>query len=190
MNKSCHVNAAGDDLITSLDLTGQTFAGESGSVQRRFSLNHSAVNGNFFARLDHDDGADPHLVWVYLFELAIPFNVGIVWTDVHEFADVTARFANRIGLEPFAHLIEQHNCNGLQIITVFVDSQSQSADSCHRHQEVLIKDLTVADTFECLFQNVIANNEIVYQIKRQSYPAPGSAQLVKNAGTQSLQRQQ
>ena len=133
MKQSCHVNAARDDLIASLDLTGQTFAGEGGSVQSGFSLHHGTVNGNFLARLNHDDGADTHLVRVYLFELAIPFNVGVVWTDVHQFADVAARFANSIGLEPFAYLIEQHNCNGLQIITVFVDSQCQSANGGNRH---------------------------------------------------------
>ena len=186
MKQSGHVNAARDDLIASLDLTRQTFAGEGGSVQSGFSLHHGTVNGNFLARLYHDDGADTHLVWVYLFELAIPFNVSVVWTDVHEFAYVAARFANSIGLEPFAYLIEQHNCNAFQIITVFVDSQSQSTNGGNRHQEVLVKDLAIADTFIRFSQNIITNNEIVYQIQRQSYPAPGCPKLVKNGGTQSL----
>ena len=187
MEQTCHVDAAGDDLIASLDLTGQTFTGESGSVQSGFSLHHGTVNRNFLAGLYHNNGADTHFVRVYLFQFSILFDIGIIRTDVHQITDVPAALAHGVGLEPFAHLVEQHHRDGLQIVAVFIYGQCQSPQRSHRHQKVLIEYLTVADTFSGFFQNVVANDQIIHQEHSQTYPAACRAKHFKCACAQDLQ---
>ena len=150
-------------------------------------MNHHTVNRNFFARLYHNNGADPHFVRVHLFQFAIPFDIGIIRTDVHQITDIPAALAHGIRLEPFTYLVEQHNRDGLQIVAVFIYGQGKRTQRSHRHQKVLIEHLTVADTFSGFFQNVVANNQIIHQEHSQTYPAACRAKHFKCACAQALQ---
>src|SRR5699024_3696375 len=145
------------------------------------------VDGHLLARLNHDDSADAHLIWIHLLQPAVPLNVGIVGTNIHQIADITAAFANSIGLEPLAHLVEQHHGDSLQVVAVFIYSQGQSAKSGHGHKKVLVKHLPVANALEGFSQNVIANNQIVRQENHQTHPAAGSSQGCKRLCTKELQ---
>ncbi|MGN9076684.1 hypothetical protein ACTM9V_05140 [Oliverpabstia intestinalis] len=49
-----------------------------------------------------------HFVLVYPFQFSIPFDIGIIRTDVHQITDVPAALAHGVGLKTFAHLVEQH----------------------------------------------------------------------------------
>ena len=190
MEQACHIDTARDDLIPGFDLAGQALACERGGVQRRFTLNHHTVNRNFFARLYHNNGADPHFVRVHLLQFSIPFDIGIIRTDVHQITDIPAALAHSIRLEPFTYLVEQHNRDGLQIVAVFIYGQGKRTQRSHRHQKVLIEHLTVADTFSGFSQNVVANDQIIHQEHSQTYPAACRAKHFKCACAQDLQNQQ
>ena len=61
--------------------------------------------------------------------------------------DGSAGGTHRLILKPFTDLIQQHNGNGLRIL-----ADAERADRRHRHQEVLVKDLTVGDVLNGLLQ--------------------------------------
>ena len=94
------------------------------------------------ARLDHDDVADLNLFGIDLFELAVPLNVGVIGADVHQGADGFAALAHRIALEQLAHLVKQHDRDGL-----FQLAHAQRTHRRHHHQEVLVEHLPVKDGF-------------------------------------------
>ena len=52
-------------------VAGEALAGEGGGVQGGGTLHHHTVDGDLFAGLDDDDGADLDLVRVHLDELAV-----------------------------------------------------------------------------------------------------------------------
>ena len=62
--------------------------------------------------------------------------------------DGSAGGTHRLILKPFTDLIQQHNGNGLRIL-----ADAECADRRHRHQKVLVKDLTVGDVLNGLLQH-------------------------------------
>ena len=154
-----HIDAAADDLVIHSGLTGQTFTSQCGGVQGGITLNDDAVNGDFFAGLHHDHSADLHFVRIYLFQLSVPLNIGVVRSNVHESGNVSTALSYGIALEQLTHLIEQHDGDGLVVVAaLFIDGQCDGADGGHRHQNVFVKHLAVQDALHGLPQNVIADN--------------------------------
>ena len=84
LQQAGHVHAAADDLIAGLHIAGQALAGQGGGVQGRSALHDHAVDGHALTGLDHDHGADLHVVRVHLLQPAVlALNVGVVRADVH-----------------------------------------------------------------------------------------------------------
>ena len=183
-----HINAAADNFIARLGFTGQALAGQRAGVQAGAALNDNAVNGHLFARLHNDNAADFNLVWVNLFQAAVLLYVGVIRANIHQIANITAAFAHRVALKPFAHLIEQHHGNGFQIIAVFIDCQRHCAHRGHGHQKVFIKNLPVEDTPNGLFQNIVADNEVIGQIEGKTQPTPGPREEIRVRLGEKLRR--
>lgn len=61
--------------------------GEGGGIQRAVSLGDYAIQGDPLAGLDDDGVSHRHLIRVHLDQLAVPFHIGIVGTDVHQGGD-------------------------------------------------------------------------------------------------------
>ena len=172
LQQAGHVDAAADDLVALLSVTRQALAGEGAGVQGGAALRDDAVDGNLLAGLHHDDGADGHLIGVYLHQLAVLLDIGVVGADVHQGADVLAALAHGVALEQFTDLIEQHDGDGLIVVAaLFIDGQSEGADGSHGHQKVLVEHLTLDDAPEGLAENIIADDEIGSQIQHR----PGHA---------------
>ena len=172
LQQAGHVDAAADDLVALLGVTRQALAGEGAGVQGGAALRDDAVDGNLLAGLHHDDGADGHLIGIYLHQLAVLLDIGVVGADVHQGADVLAALAHGVALEQFTDLVEQHDGDGLIVVAaLFIDGQSEGADGGHGHQKVLVEHAAVEDTLSGLLHNVAADDHVCHQIQRQPQPA-------------------
>ena len=112
------VDAAADDFVAGLCLPGDALAGEGGGIQGGGALLYNAVDGDLFAGLDHDNGADFHLVRVHLFKNPVMLDIGVVRADVHQLADVPAALAHGVALEELANLVEEHHADGLYVVAL------------------------------------------------------------------------
>ena len=156
-----HVDAAADDFVARRHVARQALARERRGVERGRALDNAAVDGDLFARLHGDDRADGHVVGVDLLELAVALDVGIVGANVHERRDAAAGLADGVALEQLADLIEEHDRDGLGVVTAFfVHGERDRADGRDRHEEVFVEHLMVADALPCLAQNVVADGDI------------------------------
>ena len=171
LQQTCDVDTAADDLLARLYRSGNALTGKCRGIQCRTALPDNAVDGNLFARLNDDDRSDPDLVRVNLFQIPVsPLNVCIIRADIHECADVLTALADSDCLKQFADLIEQHNRNTLgklciRSVQLVVDGKQHCSDGCNRHQEILVKDLSVDNAEHCLSQDVIADDCIRYQVQ-------------------------
>ena len=140
---------------------GEALAGQGAGIEGGGPLYDHAVDRHLFPRLDDNDAAGLDLVGVYLLELPVRLDVGVVGPDVHQLADVAAAFADGIGLEPLAHLVEEHDGDRLGIVPAsLVDGQQDGAYRRHRHQEVLVEDLAVFNPLERLPEDVVADRQV------------------------------
>ena len=163
LQQAGHVHAAADDLVPGVHVTGQAFAGQGGSVQGRTALHDDAVNGHPLAGLHHDDGAHLDLIRVHLFQLAVlALDVGVVRADVHQAGNALAAFAHGDALEQLTDLVEDDNGAALHII-----AQRKRAHGGDRHQEALVKGLTVLDALQRLAQHVPAYYKVGDAVERQ-----------------------
>ena len=103
------VHTSADDLITGLCTSRNRLAGQCCGINKRFSFDHHAVQRDTLARFDYDDIANLHVIRIDLCQHAVLLNVGIFRTDIHHRGDGLSGFADRIALEQFTDLIEQHN---------------------------------------------------------------------------------
>ena len=118
----------------------------------------------------HNDLSRLYIIGVDTLQRAVfLLDVCIVGTDVHQRGNVAATLAHGIALEQFAHLIEQHHGNGLQIVAaLLVKGQGKSTQRGHGHEEVLVEHPAVADAQQGFAQNVVADDEIHHYIIEQS----------------------
>ena len=73
-----------------------------------------------------------------------------------------------IALEQLADLVKEHDGDGLGIIAAFVDQGNRhSADGCHRHEEVLVKDLSVFDALGRLEEDIVAHQQVGDQVQEE-----------------------
>ena len=166
-----HIDTTAGNFIADFCISGQALTGKGGSIQTGSALYHNSVNGDLFTGLYHNDTADTDFIWINFLQFSVPFYIGIVWADVHKVGDIAAALSHGVALEPLTDLIEQHNSNGLCIVsTLFIQGQGDRAYSCDCHQKALIKDLAVLDTLERLNENIVADDKIVYQVQCQAYP--------------------
>ena len=145
-------------------------AGEGGGVQLRGALEDDAVDGHALAGLDHDDVAHGNLVGAHLRQAAIALHVGKVRRDVHHGGDGLAALAHGVGLEDFSHLVEEHDGRALGHVWLGLGEEhhGKRADGGHRHEEVLVKDLAVANVAPGLLQDVVAGYGIGDEEQRKA----------------------
>ena len=169
-----HIDASADDLVALLCISRQALSCQCTCVESRRSFYDDTIDRNLLPRLHHDHGTGLYFVRIDLFQFPVLFNIGVIGTDVHQVTDISAAFANSITLEPLADLIEQHNRYGFYIIPCFVFSHfgiycnCDRADRGYRHQQALVKRLTVLDSFKCFDQDIIADHKIRDQIEDKS----------------------
>ena len=157
--QSFAVDAAADDLLPGTHIPGLALAGQRRSVEGAFALHHDPVNGHLLPGPDHQHGAHRHIVGVHRFHRAVgPLQIGAVRPDVHQITDALAALAHGVALEQFAHLIEQHDRDGLAVFT-----QGQGAHSGHRHQEVFVKHFAVYNAQHRFAQHIVADDQIRHQ---------------------------
>ncbi|CUN71746.1 Uncharacterised protein [Flavonifractor plautii] len=160
------VDTAGDHIVAGLGLPGEGLAGEGRSVHIRGALQHHAVQGDALAGLDDDGVTHRHILGVYLPELTVHLNVGVVGPDIHQGGDGLAGLVYGIALEELAHLVEQHDEYGLGVF-----AGGQGAHSGQGHQKVFIKDLAVGDVAHGPPQDIPGNDGIGDQKGEQPQPS-------------------
>ena len=172
LQQTGHVDAAADDLVAALDVAGKALAGEGGGVQGRGALHDDTVDGDALAGLDHDHGADFHIIGVHLLQLAVlVLDVGVVGADVHQAGNALAALAHGDALEQLADLVEEDNGAALNVI-----AQREGAHGGYGHQEALVKGLAVFDAEKCLAQDVPADYEVGDQVEHQLHRRGESGQ--------------
>ena len=170
LQQAGQVDAAGDHVVAGLDLPGEGLAGESGGIQGGAALQHHAVQGDALSGLDNDGVSHCHLLRVHLLQTILRLDVGVVGADVHEGGDGSPGPIHRVALEQLAHLIEQHDEDGLRVL-----SDGQGADGGQGHQEVFIKDLPVGDVAYRPPQHIPADHGVGHQ-KNGQPPPPGQGE--------------
>ena len=103
------VDAAADDLHSRFHLTRHGFACEGGCIQSGRTFDDGSIQRDTFTRLYYDNRTDLNFVRVNLHQFAVLFDVRIVRSNIHQAGNRFSGFGNRIRLEPFSNLIEQHN---------------------------------------------------------------------------------
>ena len=69
--------------------------------------------------------------------------------------------AHGVGLEPLAHLVEEHDGHRLGVVpAALVQGQGDGAHGGHRHEEVLVEHLAVPDAPGRLPQDVVADHQV------------------------------
>ena len=133
------IHAAGDHVVPALHLAGQGLAGKGGGVYRGGALQYYAVQRDALACLDDDGAAHRHLLRGHLDQGPILFYIGIIGPDIHQGSDRLAGLGHRVALEELAHLIEEHDENGLRVF-----AHTERPHSGQGHEKVLVKDLAAS----------------------------------------------
>ena len=153
------IHRSADNGITRRFILRQAFAGQGGGVHGGGALKDHAVQRNLFAGTDDNGFAYLHLLGVYLFLDALPQDIGIVGTKIHELGDIAAGLADRNTLKPLADLVEQHNGNRFPVI-----AQYKGADGSNGHEEFLIEQIAVQNLAKSAPQNVPADDEVRHTV--------------------------
>ena len=173
------VDAAADDLIARMCLTRHGFTGQRGGVEQAVALCDDAVERNALAGADDDRLAHLDLIGEDLLLGAAAQNACRVGANVHERGDRAARALDRIGLEPLADLVEQHDGDALRVV-----AERECTDSCNRHEEIFIKDASVADVHRGAPEDVPADQRVGCEEENHA----GHALLEDHAGDKERRR--
>ena len=125
---TCLVDAPADYFHPRFHVTGHGFAGESRCIQSGRAFDDFTIQRHPFTRLYYNRIPDVYFFRIDLFKFSIPFYICIVRANVHQACNGFSGFGNRIGLEPFSYLIEQH------IQAVSQPSQEDPFVRIHRHK--------------------------------------------------------
>ena len=131
------------------------FAGQCRGVEQAVALRDDAVERDALARANNDRRADLDFVGEYLLLSAAAQNARRIGADIQERGDGAARALDRIGLEPLADLVEQHNGDTLGVV-----AERECPDGCNRHEEIFIKDAPVTDVHRGAPEDVPADQRI------------------------------
>ena len=153
------VQASADHIITGSCLSGNRFSGQCGCINKRFAFYNSSIKRNLFSRTNHNDISDSNIFRIDLTDLSVLFQICIRRCDAHHFGNGLSGFSDRIALEQFTNLIEQHDRKGFRIFL-----NGECCKSSNHHQKVFIKDLTISNIFSCFYYNVIADEQVRYQV--------------------------
>ena len=114
---TCLVDAPADYFHPRFHVTGHGFAGESRCIQSGRAFDDPTIQRHPFTRLYYNRIPDVYFFRINLFKFSIPFYICIVRANVHQACNGFSGFGNRIGLEPFSYLIEQHNGYALRVFS-------------------------------------------------------------------------
>ncbi len=156
------VDTAGQDFITGTDGVRFEFTGESLGIQRGFSIEKNAVEGDFFAGFDEDGisglnkiGGDGH-------PCAVAVDGGGIGTDIHQVGDGFAGAVDSKILKKFADLIEQHDGNGFGSV-----AEEERADRGDAHEEVFVKEAALNEITEGVPDDIVTEEDISNQENRE-----------------------
>ena len=163
------VHAAGDDLVARARCAGHRLAGKRRGVDLAFAGQHRAVERDALAGHDDELVVGGELEGIDLLQLALFHDVGVLRRDVHHVCDGLARLVNRITLEQFAHLEEQHHGRAFGHVRFSVGEQHQRkrAESGHGHEEVLVQRVPVRKASQRAGDDVVAGDKIGDEEERE-----------------------
>ena len=147
LQKAALVHATGQRRTAYRPLAGHGFTRQRGGIHRGSALDHLAVQRNTLTGAHQNDIAHRDRFRLDGGHFITLYQIGVVGPYIDQRLDGSAGGTHRLILKPFTDLIQQHNGNGLRIL-----ADAECADRRHRHQEVLVKDLTVGDVLNGLLQ--------------------------------------
>ena len=147
LQKATLVHTAGQRRTACRPLAGHGFTRQCGGIHRGVALDHLAVQRDTLTGAHQNDIAHGDRLRLDGGHFITLYQIGVVGPYIDQRLDGSAGGTHRLILKPFTDLIQQHNGNGLRIL-----ADAERADRRHRHQEVLVKDLTVGDVLNGLLQ--------------------------------------
>jgi len=160
------VEHPGEDGIAFVLGGGHALAGQGGSVERGRFGQQFAVQGQFFAGAEADGLADADGFRTDGRGQAVAQDGGLIGTLVQQGADVGLRPPDGLGLEQFAHGIEQHHGHALR---VFADGERAGRGDAH--QQKLGEKRALSDAFQGLPQHGHPDRNVGEQIPNKAHPA-------------------
>ena len=99
--------------------------------------------------------------------------------EVHQVSNAASALSLGIALEELANLEEQHDENRLGKLRLGArqETDAESTDGGHRHQEVLVERVAVSHTIDGLLQRLVAYQQIRHKVYQQQLPC-GERQMV------------
>ena len=98
--------------------------------------------------------------------------------------NAVATLSLSIALEEFSYLEEKHDKYRLRKLCLcpWQKTDAESSDSGYRHEEVLIEDIPVHQSFQSLFQGVVANEQIGHEVNQEQLPQRQTQVLLDEDG--------
>ena len=160
-------------LLKGLGDPNQGLPGEGGGVQGGAPLQDDAVQGHPLSGLDDDGVSHLHLIGVHLDQFPVLLHIGVVRADVHQGGDGLPGLAHGVALEELAHLVEEHDEDGLGVL-----AGGKGPHSGNGHQEVLVKDLAVGDVPHRLPEHIPADEQVGDQVEHPGSQGKGRAPVL------------
>jgi hypothetical protein len=112
--------------------------------------------------------------------MALSLNMRHIGPYVHQVGYALTAFPFGIALEQLANLKEQHDEDRLDKLSLGTGQKAdeQCADSGHRHKEVLIEGFAMQQSFGCLLQRLMSDEQIGYKIDQQQLPSSQDESLL------------
>ena len=132
------VHRAADNRVSDSGMAGYRLSGDALRVQIRVAFDDDSVKRNFLAVLHLDDLADLHFLARNRMFSCFVDDGGAVALEVEHAGDIPAGRIDRLVLEVFADLIEQHDRCGFPEV-----GKHDGSDRGDRHEEVLVQHLSL-----------------------------------------------
>ena len=154
------IHTAAQDLLSLLYGAGHALPGQGAGIQQGGALFHHAVQRHPLAGAHQNPVAGVHLKGVHR-DRFVPLKPGGgIRADIHQLADGAAGFLHGVVLEQLAHLIEQHDGDGLAVL-----AHEKGADRGKGHQEIFVKYLAADDVPQGLPHDVPADDRVGSQLQ-------------------------
>ena len=134
------VDKAGEHFLAWFEKAWHRLARERRSVELTCALHDDSIERYALTGGDDDDIAHLDIFRIDALDDAGLLDVCIRRLDLDERRNRLARVIDRPVLEPLAHLVEQHDGYGFRRL-----ANGKCRDGGHRHEELLVKQLTASD---------------------------------------------
>ena len=165
------VDTAADYVITGTHLPRDALPSEGRGVHHGSALQHHTVQRDPLSSLYRDNIPYSHFLRIHLDKFPLPFHVGIIRTDVHQFGNGFSGSAHRIILEKLSYLVKQHDKHGFRIFPLAKKAGAKRPHCGQRHQKIFVEYLAVGNVANSPPQHIPANDEVGRE-KQQKAPYP------------------